>query len=300
MIQKFLLGLSMMFFLSAPSQAFDAGSQPIKVVMPFAPGGGVDQTFRHFENWAAKKNIKFVAVYRPGAEGLIGMNEIAAMPKDGYHISFATAGTIAVQRLKNPQAELETVTLIKNSIMAFVTHKDSGIRSLTDLYQGNPKTLAYGAPGQLMTIQQLIELSDGKMKGSTLVPYKGGAPVVQDIAGNHVQFAAVPLLITKSFVDSGTIRLLAVDSTTRLAEYPNIPTFKEIFPKWKSNDGFAVVLPKGTDTKAVEFWNSILKEYVTDQKVQADFLKDYNMSQKFGKEELEKTVSNAVDALEKK
>jgi len=40
---------------------------------------------RHFENWAAKENIKFVAVYRPGAEGLIGMNEIAAMPKDGYH-----------------------------------------------------------------------------------------------------------------------------------------------------------------------------------------------------------------------
>ena len=47
-------------------------------------------------------------------------------------------------------------------------------------------------------------------------------------------------------------------------------------------------------------WNSILKEYITDQKVQADFLKDYNMSQKFGKEELEKTVSNAVNALEKK
>lgn len=295
-----ILTLSLAVMLSSNAVAFDPKSKPINVVIPFAPGGGVDATFRHFEKWSTDRGLKFSVQYKPGAEGLIGMNEIAAMPKDGYHISFATAGTIAVQRLKNPQAELETVTLIKNSIMAFITHKDSGIRSLTDLYQANPKTLAYGAPGQLMTIQQLIELSDGKMKGATLVPYKGGAPVVQDIAGNHVQFAAVPLLITKSFVDSGTIRLLAVDSTTRLTEYPNIPTFKEIFPKWKSTDGFSVVLPKGTDTKAIEFWNSILKEYVTDQKVQADFLKDYNMSQKFGKEELEKTVSNALIALEKK
>lgn len=299
MIQKFLLGLSVMFFLSTPGQAFDVSSQPVKVVMPFAPGGGVDQAFRHFEKWAETKNIKFVAVYKPGAEGLIGMNEISAAPKDGYHISFATAGTIAVQRLRNPQAELETVTLIKTSVIAFITHKDSGIQSLADLYLGNPKTLAYGAPGQLMTIQQLIELSDGKLQDSILVPYKGGAPVVKDIAGNHVQFAAVPLLITKSLVDAGTIRLLAVNSMTRLAEYPNIQTIIEVFPEWKNTDGFAVVLPKGTDPKAVEFWTTTLQEYVTDQTVQDDFVKDHTVSIKFGKEELENTVANAVTALEK-
>lgn len=290
-----------MFFLSAPSQAFDASSQPIKVVIPFAPGGGVDQAFRHFENWAAKKNIKLVAVYKPGAEGLIGMNEIATMPKDGYHISFATAGTIAVQRLKNPQAELETVTLIRNSVMAFITNKDSGIQSIADLYQGSDqKTLAYGAPGQLMALEQLLSLANGKIKDAILVSYKGGGPVVNDIAGNHVQFAITPLAITKGLINTGTIRLLAVGSETRLTEYPNIPTISEIFPEWRHIDGFAVVLPKDTDTKAVKFWNTILQEYLSDKEVQADFVKEYTVPTKFGKEELEKRVSDSVESLEKK
>lgn len=294
-IAVFLVSFTLIF----SANAFDPTSTPISVIIPFTPGGGVDQTFRHFENWAAKKHLKFITFYKPGAEGLIGMNEIAAMPKNGYHISFATAGTIAVQRMKNPQAELETVTLIKNSVSAFITHKDSGIQSMTDLYKGNaPKTLAYGAPGQQMAMGQLITLAKGKIKDAVLVPYRGGANVVQDIAGNHVQFAAPPLLITKSLIDSGTIRLLAVGSKTRLIEYPNVPTIMEIFPEWQDHDGFAVVLPKNTDTKAVDFWNNLLKEYLNDKKVQEDFVKEYNESNKFGKEELEKIISNSMRALQ--
>lgn len=299
MLFKFYLALATMFFISADVRAFDATSKTVNVVIPFTPGGGVDQTFRHFEKWAMKKNITFITFYKPGAEGLIGMNEIAVMPKDGYHIAFVTAGTIAVQRIKNPQADLETVTMIKNSISAFITHKNSGIHTVDDLYKGSdPKTLAYGAPGQMMAMQQMIARANGKLKDAILVPYRGGAGVVQDIAGNHVQFAAPPLLISKSLIDSGTIRLLAVGSRTRLKEYPNVPTITEFFPGWQDQDGFAVVLPKDTDTTAVQFWNNLLREYLSDKTVQGDFVKEFNESNKFGKEELEKLVSNSMRALQ--
>jgi tripartite-type tricarboxylate transporter receptor subunit TctC len=293
---KFLLITVLMM---SNAYAFDPSSKPITVVIPFAPGGGVDATFRHFEKWALDKGLKFSPVFKPGAEGLVGMNEIAGMPKDGYHISFGTVGTIATQRSKNPSAELEPITLIKNSISGFITHKNSGLNSIADLYKGdNNKTMAYGAPGQKMLIDQIVDLSKGRIK-ATLVPYKGGAPVVQDLVGNHVQFAAPPLLIAKSHIDSGTIRLLAVGSKKRLKEFPNVPSIFEIFPDWKDYDGFAVILPKGTDPKAVKFWNDIMKEYINDKRVQEDFVKEFNEPNSFGKEELEKLVANAMKALSK-
>jgi len=293
-ITVFLLSFTLVF----SANAFDPASSPISVVIPFAPGGGVDQTFRHFEKWAANKNIKLNPIYKPGAEGLIGMNEVSEMPKNGYNIGFVTAATIAVQRLKNPSAEVELITPIKNSIAGFITHRDSGINSIQDLYKGNtPRTLAFGAPGQKMLIEQLVELSKGKID-ATLVPYRGGAPVVQDIAGNHVQFAAPPLLIAKPHIDAGTIRLVAVGSKQRLREYPNVPTIFEIFPDWKDYDGFAVVLPKEADPQAVKFWTQIMKEYMNDKKVQEDFVKEYNEPNRFGREELEKLVRNSMRALQ--
>lgn len=294
---KFLKLFFASLFLVSNAYAFNPQDKNITVVIPFAPGGGVDATFRHFEKWANEKGLKFSVVYKPGAEGLIGMNEISGMPKDGMHISFGTVGTIATQRLKNPSAELEPVTLIKNSISAFITNKDSGINSIGDLSKGTlPKSFAYGAPGQKMLVEQVVDLSKGKIN-AIFVPYKGGAPVVQDIAGNHVQFAAPPLLISKSQIDSGTIKLLAVGSRNRLKEYPNVPSIFEIYPDWKDYDGFAVILPKGTDPKAIKYWTDLLKEYMSDKKVQEDFVKEFNEPNKFGREELEKLVNNAMRAL---
>jgi tripartite-type tricarboxylate transporter receptor subunit TctC len=284
--------------LAFSANAFDPASKSISVVIPFAPGGGVDQTFRHFEKWAANKNIKLNPIYKPGAEGLVGMNEIASMPRDGYHISFGTAGTIAVQRIKNPSAELELITGIKNSITAFITHKDSGIIAIRDLEKVDNLTLAVGAPGQKMNMEQLLELSNGKIKGK-LIPYKGGGPVVQDILGNHVKLGAVPLQIVKSQIDTGTIRLLAVGTRTRVSGFKDTPTIFELFPDWKDNDGFAVIMPKGSDPAAVKFWTALIKDYMDDKEVQRDFVKDFNEPMLFGKTELEKIVNNAVKALSK-
>lgn len=294
-----ILTLSLTVFLASNTHAFDPKSKTINVVIPFSPGGGVDATFRHFEKWSTDRGLKFSVQYKPGAEGLIGMNEVSNMPKDGYNVGFVTAATISVQRLKNPAAEVEPITLIKNSISGFITHKDSGIITIQDLYKGtNAKTLAFGAPGQKMLVEQLVEQSKGKIN-ATLVPYKGGAPVVQDIAGNHVQFAAPPLLIAKPHIDAGTVRLVAVGSRQRLREYPNVPTIFEIFPNWQDYDGFAVALPKGADPLAIKFWTDIMREYMNDKKVQEDFVKEYNEPNRFGKEELEKLVSNSMKALSK-
>lgn len=296
-IFKYLTPILISFLSIANSYAFDPTAKPITVVIPFSPGGGVDQTFRHFERYANKNGLNFVPAYKPGAEGLIGMNEIAGMPKDGYHISFGTVGTVAIQRVRNPAAELDPVTAIRNSVSAYITHPNSGIESIQDLYKG-PVTVGFGAPGQKMLLEKFVEMS--KKKPSFIwVPYKGGAPLVQDIAGGHVQFGAPPLLISKAMIDSGKIKLLAVGSSQRLAEYPNVPTTNTIFPGWQDVDAFAFILPKNTNPAAEKFWSQFLKEYMSDKIVQAEFIKEYNELNEFGRGPVEHLIKNAVKALSK-
>lgn len=298
MIKNFIVSMLTVFSISS-AWAFDATRNPVTVIIPFGPGGGVDKTFRHFEKWANNKNINLTPVYKPGAEGVIGMTEIAGSPTNGYYLSFCTAGTIAAHRIKNPSVELELVTGIKNSIMVFVTHKDSGINSISDLQNSNDLTLGVGAPGQRIVMEQLLEVSNGKIKGR-FISYKGGALVVQDLIGNHINLAAVPLEIVKSHVDAGTLKLLAVGSRNRVKEYSNVPSIVETYKDWKDNDWFAVVLPKGTDPTAIKVWNNILKEYLNDNSVQQDFAKDFNESTPFGKESLESVVLTSIKALSKK
>jgi len=289
---------SLFLVLPYTGYAFDLTAKEVKVVIPFPPGGGVDQTFRHFEKYASKKGIKFVPIYKGGAEGLIGMNEIAGMPGDGYHVSIGTAGTIATQRLKNPSAELYLLSGIRNSIPALVTHKDSGIKSLQDLYTGNTKTFGIGAPGHKMIVDQMLELSKGELK-IKMIPYKGGGPLVQDLLGNHIQLGIPPLIISKPHIDAGTLVVIAIGSDTKLKEFPNTPLIKDFFKLWRETDVFAFILPKNSDPAAIKAWSNLLKEYVSDKTVREEFIKDFNEPVPFGTEFLESTVKLAVDKLSK-
>jgi len=291
-MKKIIKFLSVLMFSGALYAA-----DTVKVIIPFAPGGGVDQTMRHFEKWAAKKNIKLVPIYKPGAEGLIGMNELAVSSPDGSFISFATVATLAVQRIKNPESGVIPLTGIKTSVMAVITNVDSDIKQFSDLYNGkNEKTFGQGAPAQKLFIDQMIQQSQGKIKAIS-VPYKGGAPVIQDILGNHISVGVVPLQIVKSQIDSGKVRLLAVGSKNRLSEFPNVPSIFEFFKSWKNNDGFVVVLPKGVSPAAVEYWNSILLEYTTNKDVLKDFSNEYTEIIQFGVDNLELLVNSAINEM---
>jgi len=299
MIKKILVSAVIALGLITSAHAFDPKSKTITVLIPFAPGGGADQTFRHFEKWAANKHgLTFNPVYKAGADGLIGMTELSRMPKDGYHIGFITAGTVAVQRIKAPEAEVMPLTATRGSIMALFTHPDSGIKSVNDLAVGErTKTMAYGAPGQLMFMEQLLSVNPS-IKGR-LIPYKGAAPAVQDVIGKHVDVGVVPFTVVKQHIDSGSLVLIAVGSRTTLTEYSKVPTIYSIFPKWQDQDGQVVGVPKGTNSKAVEYWNKILAEYVNDKEIRAELVKQYNEIVPFGPKYVEEIVSSAVKAMSK-
>ena len=271
-------------------------AKPVTVVIPFAPGGGTEQTLRHFEKFVGSKyNITFVPLFKGGAEGLLGMNELAGLPGNGYNISIATVGTVAVQRVKNPAVEVLPLSGIKASVMALITNSDSGIRSVDDLYNKD-LNLAYGAPAQKIFLEQLVERSNKKIKGE-LVPFKGAAPVIQHILGNHVSIGVVPLQVVQKQIDNGSIRLLAVSGNSAIKGYEYAPAMSNLFPGWKNNEGIIFVVPKDIDPKAKEFWSNVLKEYLSDKNVQADFLEEKTMIFPFGAEALTPLISNAMDSI---
>lgn len=297
---KFILAL-LVLSLSASCYAFDPKSKPIQVIMPFAPGGGVDQTFRHLQKYAIERGTTLVAVYRPGADGLIAMRELANMPKDGFNISVTTAGVLAYQELKDNEKCCTIITGIRDSIGAFVVNANSPIKTFDDLEKavkkGDDLKFGFGAPGQRMVLDQFFEFSKPSKEPLT-VPYKGGGPVINDLLAGHIDVAQVPLTIVKAHIDAGKLRLIAT-TKGKVEGYPLVQRVEDKYPKWVELDGFAVVTPVGVDPEAVKFWTSFLKEYISNKQVQQDFEKDYTVISPFGVKSISDTVTASKARLAK-
>ena len=287
--------------ISPYSYSFEAASKTVNVIIPFAPGGGGDLTFRHLQKYASERGIKLVAIYKPGADGLIAMRELANMPKDGFNISVTTAGVLAYQELKDTDKCCTAITGIRDSIGAFVVNANSSIKTFDDLEkavkQGDDVKFGYGAPGQRMVLDQFFEFAKPS-KAPLLVPYKGGGPVINDLLAGHIDAAQVPLVIAKAHIDAGKLRLIAT-TRAKVDGFASVPMVEDKYPKWKELDGFAVVTPAGADPEAVKFWTGFLKEYVGNKQVQQDFAKDYTISAPFGTKGVSDTVTASKARLAK-
>jgi tripartite-type tricarboxylate transporter receptor subunit TctC len=279
------------------AHAFDAYSKPITVVIPFAPGGGVDQTFRNLQKYAATKGITLNPMYKPGAEGVIATRDLISMPEDGFHLSVTTAGVIANYRITNPETDVVPITAIRDSIMVFVTHPGSKIDSFDELEksvkEGKKISFGYGAPGQKMVLDQFFSFSKPSSP-PLMVPYKGGAPVVADLMGGHIDVAAVPLSIVKNHIDAGKLKLLAVGAKTKVDGLPDVTLVKSKYPKWEDPDAFAVVVEKGTDPNAIKFWSEFMKAYMNDTAVKKEFTAEYTVPTEFGSAAIEKMIELSI------
>jgi tripartite-type tricarboxylate transporter receptor subunit TctC len=271
--------------------AFNPTAHPVTVILPFAPGGGVDQTFRNLQKYAMDRGIELIPMYKPGAEGSVSLHELSTMPTAGYNISVTTAGVIAYHSLKQPHEEITIIGGIRDSIGAFVVSAKSPYNTLDDLQKavkrGDDVKFGYGAPGQQMALEQFFELVKPKTK-PLMVPYKGGGPVVNDLLAGTIDAAEVPFSIVKQHIDAGKLKLVAT-TKARVPGY-SAPNIESKFSNWKEFDGFGVVAPKNTDPAAVQFWSEFLKEYISDKQVQEQFIKDYTLKAPAGPEALLETV----------
>ena len=245
--------------LALPAMADSFPTRPIKLVVPFAPGGNTDVVARLAAQGLTESLGQPVVVENiPGANGSIGASRVATAANDGYTLLFGTAGTQAINpSLYKNQSEktlddFEYVALITSIPNVLVVNEArTPARSVAELVaqaKERRSGLSYGSPGTGSTVHLSGELFKSAA-GLELVhvPYKGSAPALTDLIGGQIDLIFENITPALPFIQGGKLKPLAVTSAERLPLLPHVPTMKESgFPAFVTATWNGVLAPKGT------------------------------------------------------
>lgn len=283
--------LAIALFLTKIAFAFNLESKPINVVIPFPPGGGVDQTFRHFEKYMSNKNVKMIPIYKPGGAGTVGVSELLNLPADGYHVFIGTMGGIVETKAKDQDKIVFPVSMIRNSIMAVVASKAkyNDYKTFeTDIKTNKRILLGYNSNEQVMFSMDILDKVNKTFKFE-LVPYKSAPLMLQDLSSGIIDVVIVPLSVAKSFVDSGKVNLLTHDSDYQIEQY-RVESLLKIYPTWEKIGGFVFAVHPKTSLDVITTWEKVLKDYLTTPDVINDFRKDLQSPLPVGRSFADKTL----------
>ncbi|WP_245431087.1 Bug family tripartite tricarboxylate transporter substrate binding protein [Rhodoplanes roseus] len=253
-------------FVAAPSlvraQAFP--SRPIRLVVPYAAGGGTDALARVVAQAMTERTGWSVVVENiTGAGGNLATQNVAAAPPDGYTILQANQGPMAVnphifKTVKvNPLTAFDPITLIAAAPLVVVVPPKSeftDIKQLMAYAKANPGKLTYGSAGNGSASHLATVLLNVVGKVDTVhVPYKGAGPALNDLLGAQTQFMVTTIPSVLGMIEGKLLRPLAVTSKERIAVLPDVPTIAESgWPDYESTAWYGFVVPAGTPKDAIE------------------------------------------------
>jgi len=235
-----LLAAPVLAFAMAPSAlAQSYPNQPIKLIVPFPPGGVNDAVARPFAEKFSNILGNMVVENRGGAGGMIGGAAVARAEPDGYTLLLGSGAThlvgplITPTKTFDPIKDFKPVSILSVSGLAIATHPSLPVKSLRELLnyaKANPGALSYGSAGVGSATHLGAELFKSLIKDPTIqhVPYRGGGPAITDLAAGQIKLAF--LNVSGQLIalhKAGNIRILAVTSAARNAGAPEIETAVE-------------------------------------------------------------------------
>ena len=227
------------FAIASPALAQAWPDKPIRVVVPYPPGGGVDFVSRAVaQRLGDVLKTTLVIDNRGGASGTIGADIVAKSAPDGYTFLVASpaevvVGPIVGQKVNyDPARDLVPVTLIGETPLVIAAHPSLPAKTLPEflaLAKASPGKYSYGTPGTGSSMQFAGE-SLNALAGISVVhvPYRGAAPVVTDLLGGQVPVGIVGMPPTVPHAKSGKLRILAVTSEKRSSAMPDVPAVAEL------------------------------------------------------------------------
>ena len=258
--------------------------KPVRLVVPFPPGGGADLMARIFSDKLTQRVGQQVIVdNRPGANGNIGMEVVAKSPPDGHTIIIATVGTWAASPFlyKLPYdviRDFAPVIQVTTSAGILVVHPSvpaKNVKELVALARANPGKLDYGSAG-IGGFGHISGALFTLLTGTDMVhvPYKGAGPATQDLMAGQIQVLFNDAIATMPHMKSGRMRALAVTSAKRMALVPELPTIDEAGVKGYDNSTWmAMAVPAATPKEIVTRlngeMNAILKMPDVQERVTA-------------------------------
>ena len=276
--------LSAALFLAIPVltgtavQAQTYPSRQITLIIPFAAGGSNDIVARAIgkqlsEAWGQP----VIAENRPGAGGVIGASTVAAAPPDGYTLllvstTFTINAAIKKSMPFDTARDFTPIAFVARSPLLFVASKDLPVKSAKDalaLAKSKPDRITYASAG-IGSINQIAAELIAQSAGVKLmhVPYKGGAPALNDLLGGHVDVYVSSMQQVQQLAQSGQVNALAVTSVKRAQLLPDVPTLDESgIPGFDLSSWWGIVGPAGMPPDVVNALNAEINKALTSPEI---------------------------------
>jgi tripartite-type tricarboxylate transporter receptor subunit TctC len=269
-LQRLAAGFCAAMALAAAPALAAFPEKPIRLVVPFAPGGGTDLIARTLAAGMSKELGQQVIVdNKPGAGTVIGSDSVAKSPPDGYAIVIATfahaVNPSMVARLPyDTQKAFTPITLIGKGPNVLVVRADSSYRSLKDLIaaaRARPGALTYASQGNGTSAHLAGEMFTNLAKVEmTHVPYRGAGPALTDLLGGQVDMIFGTAAAVSGFVDGGKLRALGVTSAQASAAFKGVPPIGETVPGYQVESWYGLYAPAGTPSDVIARLNAAARK----------------------------------------
>ena len=260
--------------LAASSLAFAQGSfpdRPVKLIVPYAPGGSADIAARLITDaWAKELGQSMIVDNRAGAGGNLGVDLVAKAAPDGYTIGLQTVSLAINPSLyaKMPYdtlKDLEPIGMVASSQHVLVVNPKlpaNDVKQLVALAKSTPGKLNYGSAGAGSTFHIAAELFKADAKVSILhVPYRGGGPAMVDTMGGQVDMSFPVLSAALPNIQAGKLKALGVTGPRRASLLPDVPTIAEAgVPNYAFETWFMVFAPARTPQPVIDRLNASLRQ----------------------------------------
>ena len=256
-------------------------SKPLRIIVPFAPGGASDITSRALAEYMSKGLGQPVLIEnRPGAGAVIGYEAGAKAAPDGHTLTNVFPSFIinpSVRRVGyDPFRDYRPVTQTISLPMTFAVHNSVPVKSLKELIamaRAKPAEITYGTPGVGTTHHVLTELfaltTNVKL---THVPFSGGAPAITALAGGHIALDVGNVSEIAPFATSGKVRALVVTTAKRAEQLPDVPTFREVgLAELEATNWAGLVAPAATPAAVIARLNAEIVRALRNPDVQEKF-----------------------------
>ena len=282
--RRFILGASLLAACTA-ALAQDYPQRPIRVVVPFPPGGGTDSLTRLLTNKLTETlHWTFVVENKPGAGGNVALDTTAKAAPDGYTLVMAQTDNVVLNPLLyskltyDPVKDLVPVGLVASGPAVLVVRADSPYKTLADVVaaaKAKPGQLTFASPG-LGTVSHLISELWQKSSGMKLthVPYRGLAQALPDVVSGQVDMYMGSIPTLQGHIKGGKVRPLAVTTAKRSPVLPQVPTYTESgIPGVELASVWGVMAPAGTPQNVIQRLNTeinkVLQQPDTREKILA-------------------------------
>ena len=273
-LQLALVAAAAVFSTGAHAQTWPA--KPIRLIVPFTPGGVTDTSGRLIaEQLSRRLGQQVVVDNKPGASGNIGTQMVAAAEPDGYTLLLGFDGTLVINPHVFPKVGFDTVKdfapigKIGDAVLILVAHPGVAAKSLKEviaLSRSQAGGLSYGTSGTGGTPHIAGELLKQRTGANlTHIPYKGGGQALTDVLGGNIPLVYTAIAGAIPHVKSGKLHAVAVSSARRAASLPDVPTFIENgVTDFEANSWVALLAPARTPKAIVDKLNAELNAVLND------------------------------------